>query len=116
MNSTPAASKARVRGHNHRDSSAACVETPFLLVVWQVKRASPRRRLDLFGSLDPLTLAKAYAWTATVLVDEFDPCGNKGSFNLLKRRRVAGVSTDFNVIDCIPMKARCLGQVPNSPV
>jgi hypothetical protein len=71
MNSTPAASKARVRGHNHRDSSAACI-VPFLLVMWPVKRASPRRRLDLFGLLDPLTLAKAHAWTATVLVDELD--------------------------------------------
>ena len=37
----------------------------------------PRRRLDLFGLLDPLTLAKAYAWTATVLVDEFDTGGLK---------------------------------------
>ena len=32
--------------------------------------------------------------------DEFDPCGSKGFFYLLKRRRVAGtISTDFNVID-----------------
>jgi hypothetical protein len=70
----------------------------------------------LFGLLQPLAFAQPNPGAATVLVDEFDPCGNKGSFNLLKRRRVAGVSTDFNVIDCIPMKARCLGQVPNSPV
>jgi hypothetical protein len=70
----------------------------------------------LFGLLRPLAFAQPNPGTATVLVNEFDPCGSKGSFNPLKRRRIAGVSTDFNVIDCIPMKARCLGQVPNGPI
>jgi hypothetical protein len=70
----------------------------------------------LFGLLRPLAFAQPNTGAATVLVNEFDPCGSKGFFNLLKRSRVAGVSTDFNVIDCIPMKARCLGQVPNGPV
>src|SRR5215468_4396759 len=70
----------------------------------------------LFGLFRPLAFAQPNTGAATVLVNEFNPCGNKCFFNLLKRRRVAGVSTDFNVIDCIPMKTRCLGQVPNGPV
>ena len=49
-----------------------------------IETSVPRRRLELFGLLDPLTLAKAYAWTATVLVDEFDTGGLKVPAEQLK--------------------------------
>ena len=61
---------------------------------------------SLFRLLRPLAFAQTYTRAAAIFVDEFDARGLQGArFSmLLGVAAVAGVSSHFHVIDCIPIE------------
>jgi hypothetical protein len=75
-----------------------------------------RKRRSRFLALLLWRLPKAYTGSATVLVDELDASAFQRFFDQFERFWIAGIASNFDVVDRVSMKTRRFCEVSNSPI
>jgi hypothetical protein len=80
------------------------------------RRTRSMRRTRLFAGLSFSKLSKSYTRATAVLVDELDAGGSQSMLNNLKRFRITGITTNFNIVDRISMKTCRFREFPDGQI